>query len=85
MATNLLHVERTATDGYRYAKFKAIFELIDGSMPTKQEVTAAQLQAGYHPAGYGGPYDIVHVKNSAPRDPAVPTCETTFRCSGSCD
>lgn len=73
MAT-LKSVRRLGTDGYRYAKFEAMFD----REPTRQEVTEAQLEAGYHPAGYGPPHSIV----SVPRGNEV---VTTFQCAGSCD
>ena len=34
--------------------FRADFD----ASPDKSDIAEAQIQAGYHPAGYGGPWDI---------------------------
>jgi len=57
--------------------YRLIFELVGDTIPTDLEVTAAQLRGGYHPEGYGGPWDIQHYR----RDGKI---VTQWWCSDSC-
>ena len=56
-------------------KFRAVFE----TTPTRDEIADAQLKAGFHPCGYGGPWDVVR------RYDDDGSCVVTWNCSGSCD
>lgn len=68
----LLRVERTGHSGNNLT-FQAEFD----SVPSTQDIQQAQIKAGYHPCGYGGPF---HIANAG--------CEgrkVTFACNDSCD
>lgn len=39
------------------------WNLISSEMISKQDIYNFQMKAGYHPAGYGGPFDYKQVKN----------------------
>lgn len=73
----LISVRRNGTDGRHYARFSATFS----GDPTDAEVMEAQKKAGYHPAGYGGPYRV----EKSPGAPGSGHTVVLWECSGSCD
>lgn len=77
----LLRVSRMGTDGASYTVFYAQFE--QGTEPTNDQLSLAQIKAGYHPAGYGGPWKI-HVRKLVSRFRKV-TWDVTWEASGNCD
>lgn len=66
---------RPAGSSSGYNQFRAVFE----GKPEPGQVADAQDQAGYHPAGYGGPYRTGETENEDG------TYTVMFECSNSCD
>lgn len=80
MAT-LIEVKRTGhKPRNRYHGDIVFTARFSGGRPTAEEVAAAQLAAGYHPAGYGGPWDVKTAEAVTPGEWVA-----TFQCADSCD
>jgi hypothetical protein len=75
----LIRVKQVSAEksDHRRVRFQAVFE----GEPTTAEISAAQQQAGYHPAGYGGPCDV----STARLGDDAQTVVTTWTCSDNCD
>lgn len=54
------------------------FEMVTDEKPTYEDISAAQLRLGYHPAGYAGPWDIKSEKDGE-------NWKTTWGCAHSCE
>jgi hypothetical protein len=54
MATLTVKPKKVREDDH-YCYFEAEFD----TAPTTQEIAAAQVLAGFHPSGYGGPLDVI--------------------------
>ncbi len=72
---NLLGVKRVGGGGGVNYKFEALFD----SHPSSDEVAEAQEKAGFHPAGYGGPFNV-HETSTPEGNKKV-----TFECWHTCD
>ncbi len=74
-AAQLLGVALSGTDGFLYANFVAVFR----GRPTPKDISDAQIRAGYHPCGYGGPYQTTVT------DRGDGTFRARWNSSGTCD
>lgn len=57
---------------------RLVFNADFDSAPDKGDIAEAQIQAGYHPAGYGGPWDIAITQHGN-------VFSAQWSCSNSCE
>jgi len=70
-------VSRIGQTGYRTCD-DIIFEAVFDSDPTDEDISEAQMIAGYHPGGYGGPRSIT-------KKQLLDCFVVTWCCYASCD
>lgn len=57
---------------------RVLFEGVSDREPTEDEIQQAQIEAGYHPAGYGGPWYVCFEEEKG-------EWKVRWTCAGSCD
>lgn len=73
-----VHSEQRTSAGHLISD-RTNFEIVTDEKPSEDDIAEAQQRLGYHPAGYGGPWNIQSVQEEDG------TWHTVWNCSGSSD